>query len=123
MSVPAKTPKEIADAFRRRPASVLYPEAATLIEREICPFCRSPIGKFRDNRSRVEYGISGLCQGCQDATFGARLGPPEEEPPTAIPTDSPPPKDPDCLSCADVGFLTAASGLRVRCPACWPTRL
>ena len=27
-------------------------------------------GSFRDDRSRHEYRISGLCQGCQDDVFG-----------------------------------------------------
>ena len=29
---------------------------------------------FRDELSRKEYGISGLCQGCQDGIFGVEEG-------------------------------------------------
>lgn len=32
--------------------------------------CGKPALKFRDERSRREFAISGLCQKCQDAFFG-----------------------------------------------------
>lgn len=32
--------------------------------------CGGPATEFRDDISRREYGISGLCQMCQDAVFG-----------------------------------------------------
>jgi len=37
-----------------------------------CPFCGRPVRKtaFRDEISLKEFGISGLCQSCQDKTFG-----------------------------------------------------
>ena len=41
------------------------------IEKGLCPFCKQPIDKkdFRDDKSRKEHEISGLCQGCQDEIF------------------------------------------------------
>ena len=33
--------------------------------------CGQPIAPFRDELSRREYTISGLCQACQDSVFGA----------------------------------------------------
>lgn len=39
----------------------------------VCPGCGKVIRtetEFRDNLSRKEYGISGLCQDCQDDVFG-----------------------------------------------------
>ena len=36
-----------------------------------CVTCGAPIGEFRDELSRKEYGISGMCQDCQDSVFGA----------------------------------------------------
>ena len=41
-------------------------------EQNICVFCHSvvKIKEFRDDLSRKEYGISGLCQKCQDDVFG-----------------------------------------------------
>ena len=32
--------------------------------------CAGPATQFRDDLSRTEYGISGLCQTCQDKVFG-----------------------------------------------------
>jgi hypothetical protein len=39
---------------------------------KICPFCHKPVdvNKFRDEQSRKEFRISGLCQNCQDKMFG-----------------------------------------------------
>ncbi len=37
-----------------------------------CPDCGKPVGgrhSFRDQLSREEYGISGLCQKCQNITY------------------------------------------------------
>ncbi len=41
------------------------------VEEGLCPFCNKPIhaGEFRDEISVREYGISGLCQKCQDGMF------------------------------------------------------
>ena len=36
-----------------------------------CPTCQGEIGEFRDALSRKEFGISGMCQACQDSVFGA----------------------------------------------------
>jgi hypothetical protein len=38
-----------------------------------CPFCGKlvdPMNEFRDEKSRREFQISGLCQKCQDEFFG-----------------------------------------------------
>lgn len=37
-----------------------------------CPFCRKPVleENFRDELSKKEFRISGLCQSCQDEYFG-----------------------------------------------------
>jgi hypothetical protein len=36
-----------------------------------CPACQGEIGEFRDALSKKEFGISGMCQACQDSVFGA----------------------------------------------------
>jgi uncharacterized CHY-type Zn-finger protein len=43
-----------------------------LVKLKLCPFCQKPIKEkdFRDELSIREYGISGLCQSCQDDFFG-----------------------------------------------------
>jgi len=35
----------------------------------VCAVCGKPIAGFRDEASRREYSISGMCQECQDAIF------------------------------------------------------
>jgi hypothetical protein len=43
------------------------------VESKMCPFCGKKIDpekEFKDELSRREFGISGLCQGCQDGVFG-----------------------------------------------------
>lgn len=37
---------------------------------QICTFCKKDANSFRDELSRKEYTISGLCQTCQDSVFG-----------------------------------------------------
>ena len=34
-----------------------------------CVGCGRPLGRFRDWESKKEYGLSGLCQRCQDQAF------------------------------------------------------
>jgi hypothetical protein len=43
-----------------------------LREQGRCPFCAKAIldSEFTDDLSRKEFQISGLCQECQDNTFG-----------------------------------------------------
>ena len=42
------------------------------VEQGQCPFCHKPIKQedFRNEISRREFRISGLCQACQDDFFG-----------------------------------------------------
>lgn len=39
-------------------------------EAKTCVTCGYPARKFRDEKSAREYTISGMCQPCQDLTFG-----------------------------------------------------
>ena len=34
-----------------------------------CILCGGPAREFRDEFARLEYSVSGLCQGCQDECF------------------------------------------------------
>jgi hypothetical protein len=40
------------------------------IRNGICTFCGNKAKVFRNELSKKEYQISGLCQGCQDKVFG-----------------------------------------------------
>jgi len=42
----------------------------TTILMDLCTFCRKPAVDFKDELSKREYTISGLCQKCQNETFG-----------------------------------------------------
>ena len=44
------------------------------IEQGLCPFCDKKIkeGEFKDEKSEKEFELSGLCQKCQNKTFGQR---------------------------------------------------
>ena len=35
----------------------------------LCVMCKGPAVEFKDTLSRKEYGISGMCQKCQNAFF------------------------------------------------------
>ncbi len=45
-----------------------FEKEVKLVEQNKCPFCKQPINnnEFKDELSRREYMISGLCQKCQD---------------------------------------------------------
>lgn len=49
----------------------LFPKEIAAREQGFCPFCKEPISMdgFKDQLSRREYEISGLCQKCQDKIF------------------------------------------------------
>jgi hypothetical protein len=50
----------------------IFPGTSAAIEAGLCPTCGKPVDKdsFRDQLSLREYGISGMCQDCQDSVFG-----------------------------------------------------
>jgi hypothetical protein len=53
----------------------IFPESVKAVSEGICPLpeCRQPIrmDEFKDEISRREYRISGLCQKCQDMIFNS----------------------------------------------------
>jgi hypothetical protein len=52
-----------------------FNEEVDRLEKELCPFCSEAIdeSKFRDELSRKEFTISGLCQKCQDDVFNCSM--------------------------------------------------
>jgi hypothetical protein len=50
--------------------AVGYTKKLERIDQGLCPSCSKPVGTFRDELSKKEFGISGLCQVCQDEVFG-----------------------------------------------------
>ena len=55
-----------------KPVFQIFPEAREAIKNAECPTCGKKIRDedFKDDLSRTEYGISGMCQSCQDSVFG-----------------------------------------------------
>jgi len=54
-------------------AKKMFPVAQDRIDVGKCPLCNAKIngtGDFKDAASTREYEISGLCQECQDKTYG-----------------------------------------------------
>lgn len=58
-----------------RPIDRLFPQRQSLIEQGICTMCSADAKEFKDELSKKEHGISGMCQSCQDKVFEA----PDEE--------------------------------------------
>ena len=53
-----------------KPIFALMPHLADRIMNGVCTFCSVTLDEFRDEMSAKEYSISGMCQSCQDKTFG-----------------------------------------------------
>ena len=72
--------------YPKMPAFKIIPRALERIRRNRCPICNKIVNTdetfselfdpddisspFRDDLSRKEYSMSGLCQDCQDKAFG-----------------------------------------------------
>ena len=52
-----------------------FSSEVAMVEQRLCPFCGEAIdeSKFRDELSRKEFTISGLCQKCQDDVFNCSM--------------------------------------------------
>jgi hypothetical protein len=50
--------------------SILGVSRTETIKADKCVFCKQDADEFRDELSRREYRISGICQKCQDNVFG-----------------------------------------------------
>ena len=52
--------------------SVGFEKEVENVEKGICPFCKEQVkmSTFRNERSKREFKISGLCQECQNKMFG-----------------------------------------------------
>ena len=70
MADPSKKSEEMDD-FLNELSSLIFGESRTeSIRGNACVSCGEDASEFEDSLSRKEYGISGLCQGCQDQVFG-----------------------------------------------------
>ena len=62
------------DKFKDDLALNLFGRSRTLaVVGKSCVSCGKPATNFRDELSRKEFGISGLCEKCQDLVFSEPL--------------------------------------------------
>jgi hypothetical protein len=66
----SKSPEMVA-ALDSMSKSMFGRTRSASIEGRVCVTCGQPVGEFRDALSRKEFGISGMCQKCQDSVFGS----------------------------------------------------
>ena len=59
--------QDFVDTFTSQAFGISNTEAKIV---QTCVFCKGDANQFRDPLSKKEYGISGLCQTCQDEVFG-----------------------------------------------------
>ena len=68
------TPSKKTEGMERFIATMSGSDRRDSIKNDTCippPFgCGKPAKQFRDELSRREFSISGLCQNCQDKVFG-----------------------------------------------------
>lgn len=55
--------------MNREIMNALFADAVKLVDQGMCPTCAQPLGEFKDELSRKEARISGMCQACQDSVF------------------------------------------------------
>ena len=60
--------------MNKKIVETLFPGTTEKVKNKVCPTCNKPITEFKDKLSKKEYGISGMCQECQDKTFNPQTG-------------------------------------------------
>ncbi len=55
-----------------RPIELIDPKHNLNKAQGICTTCGGKVGQLKDALSLKEWSISGMCQKCQDATFGSQ---------------------------------------------------
>lgn len=67
-------PTQKADAINDAISNLVGRNRVETITNNLCMCCEKPANDFRDDLSRKEYSISGMCQDCQDSFFGCGDG-------------------------------------------------
>jgi len=70
MEVTQQHRHDAANRLQNSPVGLLDTAAPLLVLRGYCPMCSEAVHELRDEGSLREFGISGLCQTCQDSVFG-----------------------------------------------------
>ena len=64
------TPSEKSQAMNDFISDITGKDRVQTITNNRCMMCRGHATEFKDELSKKEYSISGLCQECQDKVFG-----------------------------------------------------
>lgn len=73
MAKPSSKSAQVEAALERISMSLYGRSRLDCIRNNTCVMCGSAAKEFRDELSRKEFSISGMCQKCQDETFGSTL--------------------------------------------------
>lgn len=74
MAEPSKKSDEMRQFLDNVTQSTFGRKRHNSIVADICVSCGGPATEFKDELSRREYSISGLCQKCQDEVFDGSEG-------------------------------------------------
>lgn len=64
------TPSKKHPSIRKLLDAIMGTSTEAMIKTDECVACHKEATRFRDELSRKEFCISGLCQSCQDEVFG-----------------------------------------------------
>lgn len=70
MATPTNKSPEMTKALDSLTKQAFSRSRTASIQGDKCVICGGPAAGFKDEISKREYEISGLCQRCQDDTFG-----------------------------------------------------
>jgi len=70
MTKPSPKSPEIEQFLEGQSMAMFSRSRLQCIRNNICVMCGNTAKIFRDAISKKEFTISGICQGCQDKTFG-----------------------------------------------------
>ena len=71
MAQPSKKSQPIISLLEEITQTVFGVSRTTSIKQDTCVTCQEDASTFKDDLSRKEFTISGMCQSCQDSVFGA----------------------------------------------------
>ena len=71
MSKPSNKSDALNSLLEEITQTVFGVSRTTSIKQDTCVTCQEEASTFKDDLSRKEFTISGMCQTCQDSVFGA----------------------------------------------------
>ena len=69
MAKPSNKSKEMSEALDQIQTIIFGRTRTESISGDVCVTCGGKADTFRNDISKKEYSIGGMCQGCQDSVF------------------------------------------------------